>query len=320
MENDDRGPQILTTTWSLVGISGVFLALRLYCKLKTKRLLWWDDYVLAFSWLMLLTSIILNTVSISKGFGRHVQFIPAENSPTIGLIGNLMGTFSIFAAVWSKTAFAITLLRVMQGRTKIFLWFIICTINIFMGLNAVFMWIRCSPSSKIWNYYSPGTCWEPTVYPTYGMFAAGYSAVTDFVLALLPWKVVWKLQMKRKEKAGVAIAMSLGVFAGATALVKTTVIPSLASPDFSYVAAPLIHWSTAESAVTIIAASIPILRILFRDLQSLTRRNMLGSEHNTEPTNPNSSVSSIVEISILGTQSPLKITDTYYSKDQVLQN
>lgn len=39
----------------------------------------------------------------------------------------------------------------------------------------------------------------------------GYSAVTDFVLALLPWKVVWKLQMKRKERFGVAIAMSLGV-------------------------------------------------------------------------------------------------------------
>jgi hypothetical protein len=33
----------------------------------------------------------------------------------------------------------------------------------------------------------------------------------DFVLALLPWKVIWKLQMKRKEKAGVAIAMSMGI-------------------------------------------------------------------------------------------------------------
>lgn len=33
----------------------------------------------------------------------------------------------------------------------------------------------------------------------------------DFVLALLPWKVIWKLQMKRKEKVGVALAMSMGI-------------------------------------------------------------------------------------------------------------
>lgn len=40
---------------------------------------------------------------------------------------------------------------------------------------------------------------------------AGYSALMDFVLALLPWKIVWNLQMKKKEKFGVATAMSLGV-------------------------------------------------------------------------------------------------------------
>jgi len=39
----------------------------------------------------------------------------------------------------------------------------------------------------------------------------GYSGIMDFVLALLPWKVIWKLQMKRKEKVGVALAMSMGV-------------------------------------------------------------------------------------------------------------
>lgn len=31
------------------------------------------------------------------------------------------------------------------------------------------------------------------------------------MLALIPWMVLWNLNMKRKEKAGVAVAMSLGV-------------------------------------------------------------------------------------------------------------
>jgi hypothetical protein len=33
----------------------------------------------------------------------------------------------------------------------------------------------------------------------------------DFVLALLPWTILWNLQMKRTEKIGAGIAMSLGV-------------------------------------------------------------------------------------------------------------
>ena len=33
----------------------------------------------------------------------------------------------------------------------------------------------------------------------------------DIILAILPWKVIWGLQMKKKEKVGGAIAMSMGI-------------------------------------------------------------------------------------------------------------
>jgi hypothetical protein len=42
-------------------------------------------------------------------------------------------------------------------------------------------------------------------------YRAAYSAAMDFTLALLPWKLIWGLQMKKKEKVGVAVAMSCGV-------------------------------------------------------------------------------------------------------------
>lgn len=38
-----------------------------------------------------------------------------------------------------------------------------------------------------------------------------YSGAQDFVLALLPWTVIWGLQMKKKEKFGIALAMSMGI-------------------------------------------------------------------------------------------------------------
>lgn len=36
--------------WVLTSVSGVFLALRIYCKFLRKRGLWWDDHVLVASW------------------------------------------------------------------------------------------------------------------------------------------------------------------------------------------------------------------------------------------------------------------------------
>ena len=89
--------------------------------------------------------------------------------------------------------------------------------------------------------------------------------------------------MSRKEKTGVLIAMSLGVLAGATAAVKATTIPQVNRPDASKsklapspyqsmqsltprqgASIPLLLWGTAEAAICIMAASIPILRALAR--------------------------------------------------------
>jgi len=272
MDEANRGPRILITTWTLVGLSALFLAVRLACKSWAKRRLWWDDYILALSWIMLAASISCVTLSVSLGSGQHVYMVPPQNFGTLGLVGNITGTFSILAATWSKTSFALTLLRLMQGKMRVFLWFIIVTVNVFMGLNALFMWIRCTPVQKTWNPYAYGTCWDPLVYPNYGMFAAGYSAAMEFILALLPWKIIWNLQMKRKEKFGVALAMSMGIFGGATSVMKTISIPLLASADFTYASAPLVIWGAAESGVTIMAASIPVLRTLFRDLNTISRK------------------------------------------------
>lgn len=46
----DRGPHIIVALSTLGALSGLFLALRIYCKLSRRRSLWWDDYVLIISW------------------------------------------------------------------------------------------------------------------------------------------------------------------------------------------------------------------------------------------------------------------------------
>jgi len=67
MDSQDQGQRILITTWTLVGLSGAFLFVRLACKLHTKRYLWWDDYVLASSWVRpFLTALTLPLTTLDR--------------------------------------------------------------------------------------------------------------------------------------------------------------------------------------------------------------------------------------------------------------
>ncbi|KAJ4385114.1 hypothetical protein N0V85_008230 [Neurospora sp. IMI 360204] len=173
MESENRGSEILAITWTLTGLAALSLLVRIVWKIRSKKKLWWDDHVCSLSWFFLKTSTFIITIATSKGLGKHVQAIPEDNLPTIGLIGNFIGTLSILASVWSKTSFALTLLRLLSGRwTKDLLWLGVATIHVFLIVNALFMWIRCSPAAKTWDAYMEGTCWDNQVYPQYAMFAA----------------------------------------------------------------------------------------------------------------------------------------------------
>lgn len=46
----DYGPQLNIVFWLLCVLSGIFLGLRVYCKVYRGRKMWWDDYVLIASW------------------------------------------------------------------------------------------------------------------------------------------------------------------------------------------------------------------------------------------------------------------------------
>ncbi|PKS13135.1 hypothetical protein jhhlp_000477 [Lomentospora prolificans] len=266
-------PRLITSMWVLIGLSAAFLALRLYCKFSRHRGTWWDDYLLIGAWICITAESACLSYATTIGYGKYWYDWPTDVEVTIVMVKliNAAGSLSLTAAIWSKTSFALTLLRLTEGKIKWLIWFIIISMNIAMGLSALFVWLQCTPLPRVWDFRVPGTCWDPNVLPNYNIFSASYSAAMDITLALLPWRLIWGLQMKMKEKIGVAIAMSCGVFAGITAIIKTTKIPAMASADPGP-GVDLFIWGNAESCVTIIAACIPILRVLIRDVKSSAGR------------------------------------------------
>ncbi|KAF1851398.1 uncharacterized protein K460DRAFT_362145 [Cucurbitaria berberidis CBS 394.84] len=131
--------------------------------------------------------------------------------------------------------------------------------------SAFLQWVICTPPQKAWNPAVKGKCWNPGIVTNYGIFNAAYCAVMDFALALLPWTIIWGLQMRLREKFGVGVAMSLGLLSGVCAIVKGIYIVQLREQDFFYNGKDVTIWTSVETATAIIGASIPVLRVFFRE-------------------------------------------------------
>lgn len=130
-----------------------------------------------------------------------------------------------------------------------------------MNLVWIFGLAKCTPFEKVYNSKVPGTCWDKNKLGKFQLFAAYYSAILDFVLAFIPWQILKDLTMKRREKVGVAVAMSLGAVAGATGIVKSVMVVHMTDPDITYSRVDLTIWTLSEPAVSIMAISIPVLYV-----------------------------------------------------------
>jgi len=213
LPHDSLGPKLNAVIWTLTAVSAVFLALRLYCRAVMARVLWWDDWLLLAAWVAIFAECIVVSVTVSMGFGKHSWDIPFQDLGGIFKVFSVASTLSICASVWSKTSFALTILRLTTGWLRMVIWGLIISMNVFMGVTALINFIHCWPLDKLWDLTGavPGSCWPIEVVINYDIFSAVYSGAMDIALALLPWKLIWSLQMQKKEKLGVAIAMSMGV-------------------------------------------------------------------------------------------------------------
>lgn len=160
---------------------------------------------------MLFIEAVITQIDQALGFGKRLIDIDPNNVLTIALYGSVAASISCFASTFSKISFGVTLLRLTAGKIRWTVWFCVVTLFIFMLPSAFIIWIQCTPTAKAWDPTLEGHCWNPVYTVNYGIFNAAWCAVADFYLALLPWTLIWGLQMRTREKIGVGIAMSMGL-------------------------------------------------------------------------------------------------------------
>ncbi|KKA29669.1 hypothetical protein TD95_001365 [Thielaviopsis punctulata] len=159
--SDNLGERMRVVSWLMLSLSAIFVALRVYCKTINARGLWWDDYVLLLAYVVFISNVIMTEFNIRHGMGTHIYYIDSADMAKLALYGNISGFISIFASIFSKISFAVTLLRITPGYWRVAVWVCIFVILISMGISAVFIWVN------------PGG----NVVVDYGIFGAGKPAV-----------------------------------------------------------------------------------------------------------------------------------------------
>ncbi|KAK6415770.1 hypothetical protein LTR95_017544, partial [Oleoguttula sp. CCFEE 5521] len=185
-----------------------------------------------------------------------------------------------FANAMTKISISLLYLRMFPSpkfRRMIFAFiaFVVAYCN-----SALFTSIfQCSPIEKAWRKSMDGHCID------IGIVWFVNSAMTltaDTFLIVLPITNMIRLQLPKGQKAALLFVFSLGVFVMACTIVRCVQLgPAISQKDILYYQASSNSWTLLEVDVSIICASLAILRTPFIKLVSRfcsnsTRRNSGG--------------------------------------------
>ncbi|KAI4663737.1 uncharacterized protein J4E78_004155 [Alternaria triticimaculans] len=244
----------------------------------------------------------LTIAAVQAGNGRHFSVLSDEQKS--GAILYTLAGFppGIFSFGIPKLAVVALLTRITNPSRKhrIFLWAMTggCLLILFGCVIIIFA--QCTPSRSQWDFSVQGTCWSPWILIYYAIVAGTISAVVDLYLAIYPAVVLYGLQINLKKKIALSAALGLGSIAAAVAVYKSTRLPALASPDFSYDTADITIWTSIEGNSIIIGACIPTLQPLF---DRIFGRGIFGSSRGEQgPSGYRSRSRSGVKLATIGSK------------------
>ncbi|RDW61790.1 uncharacterized protein DSM5745_10462 [Aspergillus mulundensis] len=253
--------------WMEVVIFAVFVALRLYTRHQILNAVGIDDYLCCVALVFHLLYTIFVTIASAYGLGRLSADVGNQSIYFEAVKYEILSQFAgIMVIGVGKCAVGTFLLRIIRNKVQIAFIHVCLVITVIITLFAsITAIVQCDPVERSWNQTVPGTCWID--FSNIGYTVGSWFVAMDFAFAVLPWFVVWDLNMKHKEKITVACGLSLGIFAGICGIIRTEALSGLNAQEYIYDTVPMLIWSATESTATIMCSSIPVLRPLYTRLK-----------------------------------------------------
>ncbi|KAI1173321.1 hypothetical protein F4777DRAFT_457325 [Nemania sp. FL0916] len=241
-------------------LSTLFVTMRIYTRLWISKIgLGPDDYLCLFAYGAVVTWSGILLESFRWGIGRHMWdepmewLVPALKFETVASLVHHTGSNTVKLSI----LFLYRRLFDLRTKAKYFINGAIVAVAILYFALLIAIIFLCIPVQKAWDNSIDGHCSDP-VPVTY--LSGVSNSVIDIYVLLVPVPLLWKLNMRPKQKLKLSAVFGIGIFACAASLVRLGFTPVLQSdPDSTYNLALVSAWATIEINVGLICSCLILL-------------------------------------------------------------
>ncbi|CAN8103229.1 unnamed protein product [Discula destructiva] len=164
-----------------------------------------------------------------------------------------------------KSSICVTLLRIASTITayRIAIFALLgLTVATFL-VTFIGILLYCHPISANWT--GQGTCASAQTMVALSYTSTASTILTDLACAVIPAVMLWNTQMSWGNKMSVMVLLSFGSVASVSTMIRAPYIQSYWNPtdNLQYYTGFIVLWSNIESAIGLIACSLPTVRKIF---------------------------------------------------------
>ncbi|GIJ90362.1 hypothetical protein Asppvi_009316 [Aspergillus pseudoviridinutans] len=260
---------IFVVSVAMMALSAVTVLLRTFVRLHILRAFGWDDVLMLAALALFVTLSVCCFIGTMNGVGRsRTDFTNMEVYRKALLYWWFSQIFYIWASALAKVSIAISLLRLTVVKIhRLVLW---GNIGLTIAVGLMFwlvLLLDCDPISYFWDFADPtksGTCMSEKILVKIAYVYSCLTIVCDLTLGILPYFLVWKLQMNNRTKFAVGGILSMGAIASVAVIIRLPFLHFYADANFLHSTYQIAIWSVVETGLGITASSLVTLRPLFR--------------------------------------------------------
>ncbi|KAK7943118.1 uncharacterized protein PG986_012231 [Apiospora aurea] len=234
--------------------------------IRTQRKAWGPD-----DWAMVATIPVWVVSQVGmigmawSGVGQLDATLTAQQKANSNFWFYVFQEFWCFTLVALKWSLGFTLLRIGDGKKWVqgIIYACLALVTICTGGTGMYLFFQCTPVEKNWLPETEGTCQPREIQTALSFLVAAVSITTDWIFALLPFALIWKLQMGTRVKASVIGLLGLGIFASIAPIVRLKYLLLMNDASkFLQGLGIILAWAQAEVGIGLLVANLPACRPL----------------------------------------------------------
>ncbi|PYI31309.1 hypothetical protein BP00DRAFT_396487 [Aspergillus indologenus CBS 114.80] len=272
---------------AMLVLAAVAVMLRFTARLVLRNALMADDWAIIAALLCIGATTGLSIAGGMTGAGKHIWSVTLEE--LMHLYRLLFSYTFIYASSCTCTRLSILcfywrVFSPLKPILKVALLF-----GAFLTLSyPIIVWVTmsnsCKPVTYFWTQFS-GTSGKCIDVDRFFLAAGILNMLNDFIILIIPFPRIVKLQMSMQKKLAISGIMAVGIFVCVASIVRIRYLSIfMSSTDLTWLMGPVFIWSSIEPSVAVVCACMPHLAPLAR----LAHQTLASSFHSRRSTTESS--------------------------------